>query len=224
MGGFLAGLFGGQDKSLDSNITNFGQEGTFAQGQGEGDITDATSFYKDILSGDPSQVAQALAPEISAQQQQGQQQKNQIAQFGNRSGGNNAAVQGIDTANRGNLINLEGNLKNSAAGALGSLGTTEQGFGLQAQQAQDQASQQRLKNWQDSILGGAITGAVGTGLEALEGGIPGIGGGGGTPSLPGVAGLQQAGGSFGTMSDDELGIDQGFQPQALTPAPYYADI
>src|ERR1700679_1243013 len=69
-------------------------------GQGEGDTTAASNFYQDILSGDPSKIATAEAPEISAQQGQIQQQAKQNAEFGTRSGGTAASTADAEAAGR----------------------------------------------------------------------------------------------------------------------------
>ena len=156
MGDFLNSLFGGQNKVLNQDINQFGTDAGFAQNLGQTDAGAASTFYTDILSGDPSKIATALAPEISTSQQEGQQAKNNIAQFGNRSGGSNAAAQGIDAAGRGNIINLEGGLQKTAAAGASSLGPAEQGLSLEATQQQEQSAQQRMQNWLKSILGQAV--------------------------------------------------------------------
>ena len=104
--------------------------------------------------------------------------------------------------------------KLTAAGASGdaSLGTSTLGLGLQGNQIQEQDSQQKLKNQQDSLLGGLITGGADAGLDALTGGLAGgFGGGGGIPGVtPGSdAGLIQAGNATPLESSDILG-DVGF--------------
>lgn len=167
IGDFLASLFGGQNKVLNNDISQFGADAGFAQQQGQGDVTAASKFYQDILSGDPTKIGQSLAPEISTSQQQGQQAKNNLAQFGNRSGGTNAAAQGIDAAGRGNIINLIGGLQGKAASGAGSLGTAEQGLSLEATNQQEQAAQQRFQNWLNSIGAGAITSGANFGLKAI---------------------------------------------------------
>lgn len=125
-------------------------------------------------------MAQAIAPETSAIQGETQQAKNQTAQFAPRSGGTAAWMAGLDANTRTQIIKLLGGLQSGAAGSLGSLGTSEQGLALSNRQAADQASQERLQNWQGSILGGGITNAISSaesyGLGKAE--APGGGGGG----------------------------------------------
>jgi len=171
MGGFLGSLFGGSNPTLNNNINEFGQDAGFATGQGQTDTTAASKYFQDILSGNPTQQAQALAPEITAQQQQTQNQRNQQANFGNRSGGTASGNVAADATNRGNIISEIGGLQGGAAGSLASLGTTEQNIGLNATQAQDAASQQRMQNWQNSILGKSTSDAIQTAENAGEGAI-----------------------------------------------------
>ena len=177
MGGFLSSLFGGSNPTLNKNIAQFGSESGFGRGIGEGDVTEASKFYSDILSGDPTKMAEALSPEIKSLQDQAQQKKNQLAQFSPRSGGTAAAASDIDKSGTADLLSLEGGLTNNAASGAAHLGTTEQGLGMEAQQLQDQASQEKLKNQQDSILGQAIGGLSSTLLNAGTAGlgmIPGL--------------------------------------------------
>ena len=72
---FWGSLFGGQNKTLNSDMNQFGQIGGFATGLGESNLSQASNFYSSLLSGDPSKQAKALGPEIGAIQQQGQQAK-----------------------------------------------------------------------------------------------------------------------------------------------------
>jgi hypothetical protein len=160
MGGFLSAIFGGSDPKLNANIKKSGAAGDFAQGVGEGDVTAASKFYRDILSGDPTAEATAIAPETKAAQEAGAQAKKTTAEFGNRSGGSTATMAGIDDKTRAELISLLGGLKTGAASGAASLGTAEQGISTGERSLQDQESQQRMQNWMKSILGSGITGAV----------------------------------------------------------------
>lgn len=167
IGDFLASLFGGQNKVLNQDINTFGADAGFAQQQGQGDVTAASTFYRDILSGDPTEQAKALAPEIATSQQQGQQAKNNIAQFGTRSGGSTAAANSIDATGRGDIIKLLGGLQTKAASGAASLGEGEQGLSLEATGQQAQSAQQRFQNWLNSIGAGAITSGANFGLKAI---------------------------------------------------------
>lgn len=166
MGDFLASLFGGKNKTLNSTIGQAGSLQGFGQQAGETGVTDATKYYHSILSGDPTTEASALAPEIKAGGEQTQQAKNEAAEFGTRSGGTAAVSAGADAANRANILSMLGRLKSGAAGAAGSLGTSELGVSLNANDQEGQQAQQRHQNWLNSILGMA----TGSGLGTLESG------------------------------------------------------
>jgi len=160
MGSFLSGIFGGSNPTLDKNINQFGQDASNAGNVGAGDVTAASKEYQDILSGDPTKSAEAIAPETKAAQDQAGQAKKSAAEFGNRSGGTTATMAGLDEGTRANLIQLLGGLKMGAASGAASLGTSEQGLSLQGKEAQDQAAQEKLQNEMNSILGKGIGGAV----------------------------------------------------------------
>jgi len=160
MSDFWGSLFGGSNTTLNKNINQFGQDAGVAQTQGQGDTTAASKFYQDILSGDPTAQATAIAPETKAAQDQAQQEKATLGQFGNRGGGTAATTAGIGDQVRAHLISLLGGLKTGAASGAASLGTQEQGLSLEGKQAQDAASQQQMENWMNSILGKGVTTAA----------------------------------------------------------------
>lgn len=118
MGGLVGGIFdlfagdptSGEQKTL-KDVGNYGI------GTGENAVNTGLGFENDILSGDPAKIAQVLAPEIKAGQQQVQQAAEQGAFFGNRGGGTNAGTQAAQSEARGNIINLIGDLQQGAAGA-----------------------------------------------------------------------------------------------------------
>lgn len=123
MGGLVGGLFdlfSGSPTSGEQKA--FGDLAGFENPLGEKSVNQGLGWESDILSGDPSKIATALAPEIKAGQQQVQQQAQQGAEFGNRGGGTNAATQAAQSGERGNIINLIGGLQQGAAGALTSGG------------------------------------------------------------------------------------------------------
>jgi len=165
MGGFLNAIFGGSNPTLNKDINQMGSLAGYSTGVGEGLVTPAAKFYEDILSGDPTKEAQAIAPETKAAQEQGQQEKNALAQFGTRSGGTASASAGIDANTRANLISLLGRLKSGAAGAAGQLGTANLGLAQQGTMSEADLAQQRFQNWMNSILGQG----TGFGVGALEG-------------------------------------------------------
>ena len=169
----------GQEKSQFNQLN---QSSGFATGLGEGDLTASSDFMRGLLSGDPTKVSQALAPQIKAIQDRSQQQKNTTAQFAPRSGGTAATTANIDTAAKGDLTTLTGELTGGAATSLASTGAgllsagmtgNEAGFS-EAKTMQDQ----QAAKWGDIIS--SIASTVGT-----VAGIPGVlPGGGSTPFLP----------------------------------------
>lgn len=176
---FFGSLFGGQNQTLNAAIPQYGSISSFGVGQGENDINAASGFWSNILSGDPTKIGQVLGPQIQAIQGQGQQQKQTLGQFGNRSGGTNATAQTIGDTTRSNVNNLVGNLTGAAANNLGSMGTNLLGQGTAALGSQVNASQQQMKNWSSSILGG-LTGGLSSVLSGVAtGGISTLFGGGG---------------------------------------------
>lgn len=167
----MFGIDMGVSKEQQGQFNQLAAGSSFATGMGEGALTSSNKFMEDLLSGDPTKVASALAPEIAGQQKQTEQAKNQIAQFGPRSGGTAAAVANMDTASRGNIINLAGGLQGGAASSLASTGTNLLGLGMEGNKAGfDEASQlqqQRLAKFNDimssiaNVASGALTGGLG---------------------------------------------------------------
>jgi hypothetical protein len=160
MGSFLSGIFAGSNPTLEGDIGNAGNVMGFGTAVGEGDIGAASNFDQTLLEGDPAATAKLLAPQIGGITGRAQQQKNTIAQFGNRSGGNNSKAQTIDDTTRGSIDDMVSKLTGKAAGDIGSLGTSTLGIGLNANQLQEQESQQKLQNEQNSLFGQAINGAA----------------------------------------------------------------
>jgi hypothetical protein len=173
MGGLISGLYGlfsGNPAQQEENA--LGSLAGYEGNTGEGAVNAGLGFYNSILSGNPEEIAQALAPEISAGQGQIQQQAEQNAFFGNRGGGTNASTQAAQAQQRGNLINLIGGLQQGAAGA--ELGA---GMGLLGQSGTNYMNEAELANqWRQQQLSdiGDITQGVGQIFSGLTGG----GGGG----------------------------------------------
>lgn len=117
MGGLVAGIIdlfhGDPDKTQENQLENLSQ---YETGEGESLIGPAAKFEQDILSGDPTKLATALAPEISADQQQVQQAAKTNADFGERSGGTTAATAAAQAGERANIFDLAGGLQGSTAG------------------------------------------------------------------------------------------------------------
>jgi len=160
MGAFLSSIFGGANPTLGKDMNQFGQDAGQAGQIGSADTSAASKFYTDILSGDPTKQATAIAPQTAAATEGAQQQKNQAAQFAPRSGGIAATMAGLDEGTRAQLIKLLGGLQSGAASGAAGLGTAEQGLSQQATGQQAQLSQEQMQNWANSILGKGISGAV----------------------------------------------------------------
>ena len=169
---WLGSLFTGSNPTLSGNINKFGQEGGFAENIGQEDTTVASKFYTDILSDNPTKMAEAVAPETAAAQEGAQQAKNQTAEFSPRSGGTAAAMAGLDADTRGKIIKLLGGLQTGAASGAASLGTNEQATALTAQEEADKAAQEQQQNQANSILGKMITSGT---SDAMSSGLGAIG-------------------------------------------------
>ena len=190
--GFWGAEFGGQNENLNQDINQSGQIAGFGQSLGEGDLQNASGFYNDILSGDSAKQAAVLAPEIANIQKQGQQQIATAGQFGNRGGGTNASAQNNIDSQRGQVSDMIGKLTSGAAGSLAGIGQGALGTSLKANQLNEQESQQRMQNWQNSILGKGLS----TGASFAETGGLGALAGGMDPSIGSQAGAQGAWGSW----------------------------
>lgn len=159
--GFFSSLFGGSNPTLSSAIGKFGQIGGFATGLGEKNVAQGSKFFSDIVSGDPTKQARALGPEISSVQGQKQQQLKSMAEFGNRSGGTNAAAQMAGDTARASINNMIASLLGTSASALTSSGSSLLSTGTGAYGSQVDASQIQMQNWANSILGQGITQGAG---------------------------------------------------------------
>lgn len=177
--GFWGSLFGGSNSTLNSDIKQFGQIGSFATNLGESSMGKAKDYWSSLLSGDASKSAKALAPQISASKVAGQQQNKTGAEQGTRSGGTAASTAATNDTTRGNITKMLGSLTSSAASSLGSLGSSALNTGLSALSSQERASQEQTQNWSNSILGKAVTGGVSAatsyGLGAAGGALAGTG-------------------------------------------------
>lgn len=117
MGGLVSGLFGlfgGDPTKKEEN--QLGALGGYDTGMGEGLTTAGAGYDEALISGDPTRMAQALAPEITTGQNMLQQQTSENAQFAPRSGGTAASSAAAQAGERGNIIDLMGNLQKGAAG------------------------------------------------------------------------------------------------------------
>jgi hypothetical protein len=168
---FFGSLFGGSNPTLNSNIQQYGQIGSFATGMGEKDTSQASNFWSNILSGDSSKIAQSLAPQISAAKTSANQNNKTTAEFGTRSGGNAASTAATNDKVHSDITNLIGSLTGNSASNLASLGSSSLNTGLSAIGAQTQASQQQMQNWSNSILGKTISQGIGAAVTGATGGL-----------------------------------------------------
>lgn len=164
--GFWSGLFGGKSEGLNQAINQFSGYSGFASGLGESNLRQGSKFWSDILSKNSGRIAQAIEPEISAQQKQVQQGEKTAAEFHNRGGGVNSSVQSALGEARGNITDLVGKLQTGAASSLTSSGSDLLSKAMESSGETAALSEQQLENWRNSILGGAITGGVAIGLGA----------------------------------------------------------
>ena len=131
VGGLLSSIFDlAAGNPVQGEQNQFGALSGYQTGVGEGLITPAAQYEESILSGDPTKTAQAMAPEISANQNQTQQFKNQTAEFSPRSGGTAASVANADTSGRSNLIDLLGKEQSGAASHVSERGERASRFRL----------------------------------------------------------------------------------------------
>jgi hypothetical protein len=110
--------------------------------------------------GNPAQQARVLAPQIQQLQQGAQQAKQKLAQFGNRSGGTNAAGQTIDDTTRANIGDMISKLTMQGATQAAGMGSSLLDTSLKSLNMQVGFSQAQMQNWADSILGKGMTTAA----------------------------------------------------------------
>jgi hypothetical protein len=130
---------------------------------------------------------------MSTVNKQGQQQKQTLAQFGNRGGGTNATAQTIGDTTRSTIDAAVSSLTGNAASALGASGSSLLSTGLSGHEAAfntaDTIHQQRLAQINDIFKSiASVAAAPFTGGASLGGLAGGPSGGGGGFSLPGSGG------------------------------------
>lgn len=173
MGAFLSGLFGGSSPGVSTAQSTAAGLAGYGANNGEQAENAAGGYYSGILSGNPQEIAQSLAPAISANTQGAQQKKQTMAQFGSRSGGNTGAADAIDSQTRGNTVNLIGGALNNAAAGEANLGENQVSNATQNNQIAGNFSQQELQNMMNSILGKGISSGIGS-IEGAGLGAAGI--------------------------------------------------
>lgn len=178
MGGLVGGIFDlAEGNPTQSQQNELGTLGNEQVSTGENLVTPAATYDENILSGDPTKIAQSLAPEISAGQSQVEQQRLTGANFGTRSGGTTASGNAAESQERGNIINLVGGLQKSTADSAASLGTQQEsaGAGNITTQANMAAANQKREA---GDVGDIASSAASIAAPFLGGGD---GGGGGDP-------------------------------------------
>src|SRR5271166_5733667 len=163
---FFSSLFGGSNAAIDNATANAGQIMNFGTNLGEKNLTTGSNFYNDILSGDPTKIGAILGPELSGIQQQGQQQIQTAGEFGNRSGGTNAAAQTNFDSQRANVEKLISQLTGQAAAGVTGIGENALNTGLNANALQANESQQQLENTINSIFGKILSSSSGAATDA----------------------------------------------------------
>jgi len=171
MGSFLSSLFTGSNPGLSTAQKGLGSLAGYSSNTGEQGTNAAMGYDLGLLSGDPTKVAQVMAPEIKAAGEQAQQNKNTVAQFGNRGGGMNSVMSGLDDATRSKLLALQGNLIQGAAQNAGQLGTANLQLGANANMDAAKVAQMQHENLMNSIFGKGIGDLAATGLNAAEAGM-----------------------------------------------------
>lgn len=164
--GFLDSLFTGNNPTLNENIGTTGTIGGYGTSTGMGDTSAVSKYLQSIIGGDPASISRTLAPQIGQIAKQANEKIQTQGEFGNRSGGVNASNESTMDTSRGNIDDLIAKITSGGVGALGDLGTKLLGMGLSAEQVQAMLSQERMKNQQNSILGGAIAGGSSALLNA----------------------------------------------------------
>jgi len=135
----------GDQKQQYADLTS---AGGFATGEGEGDISASDKFFKDILGGDSTKTAQALAPQIGAAKTSAQQNAKTAEEFGNRGGGTNASSAAEGDRLHSDITGLVGETTGKAASTLGSEGGGLLNAGIGANEAAGKISleDQKLKD------------------------------------------------------------------------------
>lgn len=157
---FFGGLLAGSNPNLNKDIDAQGGLATFLSNTGSKDVGTASNFMNTLLSGNSSQVNTLLAPQIEGIQKRAQQQKQQLAEFGGRSGGTTGAMLASDDDVHAQINDLVSKLTGSAVSGLSSLGTNLVAQGANDINSEAALSQDRMQNWKDSIFGKGISGAV----------------------------------------------------------------
>jgi hypothetical protein len=133
-------MCGGNGASTDRSqeLQNYGRldaAGADNADAGAANTGSASKYFSSVLSGDPTAVASAAAPVTNQVNAEENQQKSQISNFGNRSGGTNDTTQQMATNGIGKISDTVAGVRGQAAGALGQIGGGQTGAGVDADKA-----------------------------------------------------------------------------------------
>lgn len=118
----------GQEQKTGQDITNQGLDVTKT---GLGDLSTSDDYWKKLLSGDRTTMAQAVAPEQNAVQTQSDAGRADAARTGTaRTGGTAGATQTAHDATMAKVDNLLFSARPTAATQVADIGKSEAGIGL----------------------------------------------------------------------------------------------
>lgn len=172
--GFWGGLFGGSNETLNKDISSMGGLASFLNTTGTSDIAASSNYMKTLLSGNSGEVSKLLAPQTEAIQSRSQQQKQQLGEFGGRSGGTVAAMIKSDDDVHAQINDMVSKLTGSAVTSLGDMGTNLTSQGANDLNSEANLSQIRMQNQKNSILGKGISGAISAAEAYATGGVGGM--------------------------------------------------
>lgn len=165
----LFGIGMGPSSGEYSEAGALGNIGGFSTSTGMGDVSQASDFWKAILSGNQTQMSRVLGPAYSNINQRGGQELKTLSEFGTRSGGTEAQQQQIGDTMRSQASTLEGNLLGGAASSLGQIGSGLLSTGLSATEAAFRA-QQTIQQQKAAKLNDIFKSIADIGLAPFTGG------------------------------------------------------
>lgn len=98
--------------------------------EGAGGLSKAANYFQTLMSGNRAQMSQLLAPQISSIKGQSAQKMATASQFGNRSGGTNAALQADEQGALTAIQNLFDLLGPEAAKEFAAISGLQEQMGL----------------------------------------------------------------------------------------------
>lgn len=153
-------------------------ESGFSGATGEGLLSNSSALINGLLSGNQSDIAKLLAPQIGAISKQANEKTQTNAEFGSRSGGTNASNQNTMDTVRSSVNDMISKLTSGAIGAGASLGSDLLGKSMSgyndvfSQNLTEQ--QQRLAKMNDIFnsigqVAGGVAGFPGVSKSASQG-------------------------------------------------------